>query len=171
MGHHYVGTEHLLLGRLIEGEGVAATVLVDMGVTFDKARAEIYRLLKEGAQEPTLPSQPGRRVGAPVPILPELQQLLLRAQTRASGTGSSGFGLDHLLETIVSSPAGIEVLARLLDLRRIAAMKEHAIAAQDFETAAKHRTDEQQAREALERAVGAWRKELEAPGAAQASSS
>jgi ATP-dependent Clp protease ATP-binding subunit ClpA len=171
LGDSNVGTQHLLFGLLLEGEGVAARILADMGVTLEKARAEVERLLKEGAQEPTQPAQAGRRTPAPPPMLPELQQLLLRAQAHAAGSGSSAFGLGHLLETIVSSPAGIEVLARLLDLRRVAAMIEQAIAAQDFETAARHRTEQQVAHKALEQAVSAWRKDLDLPGAPQASSS
>ncbi|HKF19602.1 MAG TPA: Clp protease N-terminal domain-containing protein [Candidatus Dormibacteraeota bacterium] len=171
MGDSHVGTQHLLVGLLIEEEGLAARILVDGGVTLEKARAEIERLLKEGAEEPTQHVPLGRRMPATPPMLPELQQLLLRAQTLAAGKGSSAFGLDHLLETMVSSPAGTEVLARLLDLRRIAAMIEQALAAQDFDTAAKHRTDEKAAREALEQAVIAWRRELDQPGAAQPRSS
>ena len=45
MGHNYVGTEHLLLGLLIEGEGIAAHVLNDLGVTLNSTRREIERLL------------------------------------------------------------------------------------------------------------------------------
>jgi ATP-dependent Clp protease ATP-binding subunit ClpA len=44
-GHQYVGTEHLLLGLLLEGEGIAAHVLSDLGVTLAKARTEIERQL------------------------------------------------------------------------------------------------------------------------------
>ncbi|TMB63196.1 MAG: hypothetical protein E6J51_10925 [Chloroflexi bacterium] len=52
MGHNYVGTEHLLLGLLIEGEGIAAHVLEDLGVRLDSARREIERLLvSTGAEE------------------------------------------------------------------------------------------------------------------------
>ncbi|MGC8460676.1 MAG: ATP-dependent Clp protease ATP-binding subunit [Candidatus Dormibacteria bacterium] len=51
MGNNYVGTEHLLLGLLIEGEGIAAHVLEDLGVTLEKARAEIERLLHESGIE------------------------------------------------------------------------------------------------------------------------
>ena len=40
MSHHYIGTEHLLIGLMREGEGVAAGVLESLGVTLDKARAE-----------------------------------------------------------------------------------------------------------------------------------
>jgi Clp amino terminal domain, pathogenicity island component len=54
MGHNYVGTEHLLLGLLIEGEGIAAHVLADLGATLAKVRAEIERLLvSTGAEEPS----------------------------------------------------------------------------------------------------------------------
>jgi ATP-dependent Clp protease ATP-binding subunit ClpA len=45
MGHAYVGTEHVLLGLITEGDGIAAHVLVDLGATEDKVRAEIGRLL------------------------------------------------------------------------------------------------------------------------------
>jgi len=45
MGHNYVGTEHLLLGLMIEGEGIAAHVLADLGVTLASVRQETERLL------------------------------------------------------------------------------------------------------------------------------
>jgi ATP-dependent Clp protease ATP-binding subunit ClpA len=48
LGHHYVGTEHILLGLLHEGEGVAAGILVNRGVDLEAARAEVVRVL--GAQ-------------------------------------------------------------------------------------------------------------------------
>lgn len=52
MGHNSVGTEHLLLGLLIEGEGIAAHVLVDLGITLEKVRPEVERLLSSGTREP-----------------------------------------------------------------------------------------------------------------------
>ena len=163
MGHNYVGTEHLLLGVLIEGEGIAAHVLIDLGVTEARARAEIQRLLHGGAVEPTQ-RKAGSTAGPP-PMQPELQQLMRRAQQAAADKGASAFALDHVLESIVSTPAGTEILARLLDLRRILAMKEQAIAAQDYETAARHREEEKRAREAFVKALEAWRAELNAPEA------
>jgi hypothetical protein len=51
MGHNFVGTEHLLLGLLLEGEGIAAHVLEDLGATIDKVRAEIEHLLATGTEE------------------------------------------------------------------------------------------------------------------------
>ena len=66
MGHNYVGTEHLLLGLLIEGEGIAAHVLEDLGVRLEATRGEIERLLvSTGPDEPIpdpRPYQAGERV-------------------------------------------------------------------------------------------------------------
>ena len=47
MSHHYIGTEHLLIGLMREGEGVAAGVLESLSVTLDKVRAETQRLLSQ----------------------------------------------------------------------------------------------------------------------------
>jgi ATP-dependent Clp protease ATP-binding subunit ClpC len=55
MGNNYVGTEHLLLGLLIEGEGIAAHVLEDLGASLDKVRAEIERLLHDSTVEESEP--------------------------------------------------------------------------------------------------------------------
>jgi ATP-dependent Clp protease ATP-binding subunit ClpC len=51
MGNTFVGTEHLLLGLLVEGEGIAARVLQDFGVTLEKVRSEIDRLGGSGVIE------------------------------------------------------------------------------------------------------------------------
>lgn len=48
LGHNYVGTEHILLSIIREGDGVAARVLDQMGVTFSEAQANIMRLLAAG---------------------------------------------------------------------------------------------------------------------------
>ncbi|MDI3316718.1 MAG: ATP-dependent Clp protease ATP-binding subunit [Bacillota bacterium] len=64
LGHNYVGTEHLLLGLIREGEGVAARVLENMGVDLEKTRREVIRLLggSAPAQPPTAARPaPGRR--------------------------------------------------------------------------------------------------------------
>jgi len=54
MDHHYIGTEHLLLGLVREGEGVAAGVLQSVGVNLDQLRHEVVRLIAEPS--PSLPS-------------------------------------------------------------------------------------------------------------------
>jgi hypothetical protein len=57
LGHDYVGTEHLLLGLLLEGEGIAAHVLLDLGASLAKVRAEIESLMESmGVEEPGLGS-------------------------------------------------------------------------------------------------------------------
>ncbi len=47
LGHHYIGTEHMLLGLIREGEGIAAKVLTDMGVQLERVRNETWRVLNE----------------------------------------------------------------------------------------------------------------------------
>ena len=51
LGHHYIGTEHLLIGLMREGEGVAAGVLESLGVNLDKVRAETSRVLTQNVQQ------------------------------------------------------------------------------------------------------------------------
>lgn len=48
LGHNYIGTEHILLGLMQEGEGVAAIILKSMGVDFNKVREEIINMLNDG---------------------------------------------------------------------------------------------------------------------------
>ena len=66
IGHNYIGTEHLLLGLLREGEGIAARVLDSLGVTLEKVRAEIHQSAGTGR----IPSQ-----GAPPAVLPAAPRL------------------------------------------------------------------------------------------------
>ena len=47
LGHNYIGTEHLLLGLIREGEGVAAKVLENLGVDLNKCRSNVIKLLGE----------------------------------------------------------------------------------------------------------------------------
>ncbi len=47
LGHHYIGTEHILLGLIREGEGVAAQVLVDLGADLTRVRQQVIKLLDE----------------------------------------------------------------------------------------------------------------------------
>ncbi len=60
MGDNFVGTEHLLLGLLIEGEGIGAHVLIDLGAPLEKVRPEIERLLASRTE------QPGRGPNVPI---------------------------------------------------------------------------------------------------------
>jgi len=56
LGHNYIGTEHLLLGLIREGEGVAARVLENLGVDLTKVRTQVIRMLGETAEVTTGPS-------------------------------------------------------------------------------------------------------------------
>ena len=68
MSHHYIGTEHLLIGLMREGEGVAAGVLESLGVNLDKVRAETQRLLSQS----TTSGQSSGRTGPRTPVLDQL---------------------------------------------------------------------------------------------------
>jgi hypothetical protein len=65
MDHHYIGTEHLLLGIVREGEGIAAGVLESLRVNLDKVRHEVIRLLAE-----TSSADPSRTHDAPIMAVP-----------------------------------------------------------------------------------------------------
>jgi ATP-dependent Clp protease ATP-binding subunit ClpC len=52
LGHRYIGTEHLLLGLIQQGDGVAAQVLTGLGADLDGARAQVIRLLGEHRRQP-----------------------------------------------------------------------------------------------------------------------
>ena len=69
MNHHYIGTEHLLVGLMREGEGVAAGVLESLGVSLEKARAEAQRIL---SQNPPAGSHSGSRSSTRTPTLDQL---------------------------------------------------------------------------------------------------
>ena len=69
LNHHYIGTEHLLIGLMREGEGVAAGVLESLGVTLDKVRAETSRILSQST------SQSGHASGRSTSRTPTLDQL------------------------------------------------------------------------------------------------
>jgi ATP-dependent Clp protease ATP-binding subunit ClpC len=60
IGHNYIGTEHLLLGLLREGEGIAARVLDSLGVTLEKVRAEITRVQEQGVTRTKASRSPSR---------------------------------------------------------------------------------------------------------------
>ncbi len=78
LNHSYVGTEHLLLGLLREGEGVAGGVLESLGVSLERARAETTRVLNQGAMQ----SQQAPRSTSKTPTLDQLG-LDLTAMARA----------------------------------------------------------------------------------------
>ena len=121
LGHEYIGTEHILLGLIREGEGVAAQVLVKLGADLNRVRQQVLQLLDAHAGE----AGPEGETAAAREASP-----VLTAVTRESGPGLTG----EREVRIVGSPAQIaEILARLRSIdARLAAVHRHlGLEAQD----------------------------------------
>ncbi len=105
LGHNYIGTEHILLGLIREGDGVAAQVLVRLGADHDRVRAQVVHLLvaREGAER-----APGS--GESVSGIRARSSRLLRSQGSASLRVSAGreAGLREALEIIADRLGAIE---------------------------------------------------------------
>jgi ATP-dependent Clp protease ATP-binding subunit ClpA len=95
--HSHVGSEHLLLGLLREGDGVAARVLASLGVTLERARVEVTRRVAS-ADEPPTPGQ--------IPFTPRARQVLERAIREALSLGHNYQGTEHILLAIASVGEG-----------------------------------------------------------------
>ncbi len=102
LGHSYVGTEHILLGLIREGEGVAARVLNNLGVSLNKARQQVLQLL--GSNESSSGHQGGGAVSANTPTLDSLARDL----TAIAREGS----LDPVIGRSKEIQRVIEVLSR-----------------------------------------------------------
>ncbi len=72
LGHNYIGTEHLLLGLVREGEGIAAGVLESLGVNLEKVRAQVVRVVSQGTGETKRPGRSQRRKSSSTPVLDSL---------------------------------------------------------------------------------------------------
>ncbi|MFQ5879425.1 MAG: ATP-dependent Clp protease ATP-binding subunit [Dehalococcoidia bacterium] len=70
LNHHYIGTEHLLLGLVREGEGIAAGVLESLGISLEKVRGEVNRILSQSM--PQGAGHPGGRVATRTPTVDQL---------------------------------------------------------------------------------------------------
>ncbi len=128
LGHDYVGTEHLLLGLLREGDGVAAQVLVKLGADLNRVRQQVIQLLHgSGQQDSGEGARQGKRASTPL-----LDDALARIDA-----------LDHRLAAI-ERWAGIRPGRDELDqeIAQVRREKEDAIDRQDFEAAAATRDKE-----------------------------
>ncbi len=72
LGHSYVGTEHILLGLIREGEGVAARVLNNLGVSLNRARQQVLKLLGSNESQAGRRARPGQQANASTPTLDSL---------------------------------------------------------------------------------------------------
>ena len=99
-GHDYIGTEHVLLGLIREGNGVAAQVLIRLGADPNRVRKQVIQLIS-GQQQPP---QPGRRPPREGAIITELQARLLAVEGRLAaveqrlGTGPDTRDLDEQID-------------------------------------------------------------------------
>jgi ATP-dependent Clp protease ATP-binding subunit ClpC len=101
LGHNYIGTEHLLLGLIREGEGVAARVLENLGVDLSKVRTQVIRMLGETAE--VSPGGPSGRTKTPT--LDEF------------GSNLTQMATDNKLDPVVGRAKEIERVIQILGRR------------------------------------------------------
>ncbi len=112
LGHNVVGTEHLLLGLIAEGEGVAARALQSMGISVDQVRTEVERVIGRGEQ----PTQ------GQIGFTPRSKRVLELAFDEARQLGHAYIGTEHILLGLVREGEGIaaQVLQNLgADLEKV----------------------------------------------------
>ncbi|MCC6464455.1 MAG: ATP-dependent Clp protease ATP-binding subunit [Planctomycetes bacterium] len=97
--HEYIGTEHILLGLILEGSGVAATVLRNMDVDLRKIRLEIEKLVKQGPQVMTAHSK--------LPFTPRAKRVIDLAKEEAASLNHEHVGTEHLLLGLLRENDGI----------------------------------------------------------------
>jgi ATP-dependent Clp protease ATP-binding subunit ClpC len=111
--HDYIGTEHILLGLIREGEGVAAAVLQKMGVSLENIRLEVEKLVQPG---------PATQIIGDIPFTPRAKKALELAAEEARSLGHNYIGTEHLLLGLIKEGEGIssQVLLNLgLDLNTV----------------------------------------------------
>jgi ATP-dependent Clp protease ATP-binding subunit ClpC len=136
LGHHYIGTEHLLLGLMREGEGVAAQVLVKLGADLGGVRQQVIQLLQgyQGQEEPeagrTAPRSGGARPGQPGTLAEILR-----------GVDSIDSRLSAMEQSVGAGPEVSDLDEQIAQAGRD---KESAASAEDYERAAQLRDRERQ---------------------------
>ncbi|MFC1631876.1 ATP-dependent Clp protease ATP-binding subunit [Candidatus Omnitrophota bacterium] len=111
--HDYIGTEHILLGLIREGEGVASAVLQNTGLNLDKIRLEIEKLVQPG---------PATVVSGDIPFTPRAKRVIELSMEEARGLGHNYIGTEHLLLGLLREGEGVaaQVLVSLgLDLNKV----------------------------------------------------
>jgi ATP-dependent Clp protease ATP-binding subunit ClpA len=162
MGHDYVGTEHLLLGLMIEGEGIAARVLSDLGVTEAKVRDEVERQLRSGAvPEPTSRLPVPRPAAAPLVSELETLEALLATPPVAELLRARGLDVDQLIGQLQSPP---EVVVNLRHhLSSLTDRLDRAVKEADYERATQFQRARAGMAETLRQAEQTWLNELTRP--------
>ncbi len=118
--HPYVGTEHLLLGLISLGEGVAVNVLERMGVSLESVRLEVERAVGQGPETKTIGN---------LPFTPRSKKVLQLSMAEAQSLNHTYVGTEHILLGLLHEGEGVaaQVLRNLgvdLDTARLEVMKE-----------------------------------------------
>src|SRR5579863_8245457 len=97
LNHNYIGTEHILLGLIHEGEGVAAKALESLGISLEAVRQQVEEIIGQGQQAPT---------GSP-PFTPRAKKVLELSLREALQLGHKYIGTEHMLLGLVREGEGV----------------------------------------------------------------
>ena len=105
LNHNYIGTEHILLGLIHEGEGVAAKSLEALGINLESVREQVQEIIGQGQQSPT----------GHIPFTPRAKKVLELSLREALQLGHSYIGTEHLLLGLIREGEGVaaQVLTKL----------------------------------------------------------
>ncbi|MCD6317860.1 ATP-dependent Clp protease ATP-binding subunit [Candidatus Aerophobetes bacterium] len=98
LDHDYLGTEHLLLGLIREGEGIAATALQNLGIDLGQVRQEVEKAVGRGG---------GSLFLGQIPFTPRAKKVLELAVTEARDLGHNYIGTEHLLLGLIREGEGV----------------------------------------------------------------
>ncbi|MCL1800491.1 MAG: ATP-dependent Clp protease ATP-binding subunit [Promicromonosporaceae bacterium] len=103
--HNYIGTEHILLGLIHEGEGVAAKALEQLGISLEKVRAQVIDIIGEGQQQDQ----------SHIPFTPRAKRVLELSLREALQLGHGYIGTEHILLGLIREGEGVaaQVLTKL----------------------------------------------------------
>ena len=112
LNHNYIGTEHILLGLIHEGEGVAAKALEQMGISLEAVREQVIEIIGQGSTPPT----------GHIPFTPRAKKVLEYSLREALQMNHSYIGTEHILLGLIREGEGVaaQVLIKLgADLNRV----------------------------------------------------
>jgi ATP-dependent Clp protease ATP-binding subunit ClpC len=112
LNHNYIGTEHILLGLIHEGEGVAAKALESLGISLEAVRQQVEEIIGQGQQAPS----------GHIPFTPRAKKVLELSLREALQLGHNYIGTEHILLGLIREGEGVaaQVLVKLgADLGRV----------------------------------------------------
>ena len=112
LNHNYIGTEHILLGLIHEGEGVAAKALESLGISLEAVRSQVEEIIGQGQQAPS----------GHIPFTPRAKKVLELSLREALQLGHNYIGTEHILLGLIREGEGVaaQVLVKLgADLTRV----------------------------------------------------